>query len=377
MSVHLMQKRSRRSTAELSILLLGLERLGFQLRGRAGCEGPISQHILTHTFRVGSRRRHVGKNRDMNQVSVFAKDSESTRMDAKFPCRFKFHRPDHLPDADRTSVPNNSACRYRHLVSVAFRAGPRLRPARLRAYAQLRVPPRVPKLAPKADSPSDCFAQVDLPLGRMTGVMAHAQPPECRRENRFLCAPLRPRYSRRVPDPRNIVYFDLETQKSADDVGGWNQISQMRMSVGVTFSTARGGYVIYGEKQVNDLIAELQRADLVVGFNVLRFDYEVLHGYTPMDLRQIPTLDMLVELQKVLPHRLSLDSIAAASLGVEKTSDGLQALRWFREGKLLEIAEYCCYDVKITGLVHRYGVAHKQVYYRNRIGHKLSVPVSW
>ena len=62
----------------------------------------------------------------------------------------------------------------------------------------------------------------------------------------------------------------------------------MRMSIGVTYSTARGEYKIYGEKQVNDLITELQRADLVVGFNNLRFDYEVLHGYTSLDLRQLP-----------------------------------------------------------------------------------------
>ena len=125
---------------------------------------------------------------------------------------------------------------------------------------------------------------------------------------------------------KNIVYFDLETQKSADEVGGWDKIRDMRMSIGVTYSTARGGYEIYGEKRVDDLIRELQRADLVVGFNNLRFDYEVLHGYTIFDLSQVPTLDMLVELQKILQHRLSLDSIAAATLGLEKTSEGLQAI---------------------------------------------------
>lgn len=176
---------------------------------------------------------------------------------------------------------------------------------------------------------------------------------------------------------KNIVYFDLETQKSADEVGGWNNIRDMRMSVGVTYSTARGDYRIYQEKEVNDLIKELMRADLVVGFNNLRFDYEVLHGYTIMDLKQVPTLDMLVDLQKILQHRLSLDSIATASLGVEKTAEGLQAIEWFREGRMLEIAEYCCYDVKITKLVHEFGVANKQLFYNNKFGNKMSVAVEW
>ena len=176
---------------------------------------------------------------------------------------------------------------------------------------------------------------------------------------------------------KNIVYFDLETQKSAEEVGGWGNISKMGMSVGVTYSTARGDYKIYGEPQVNDLIAELQRADLVVGFNNLRFDYEVLHGYSALDLTQIPTLDMLVVLSEKLGHRLSLDSIATATFGVEKTAEGLQAIQWFKEGKLAEIAEYCCYDVKITKLVHEYGVQHRQLHYANRFGKKLTVPVKW
>jgi hypothetical protein len=181
----------------------------------------------------------------------------------------------------------------------------------------------------------------------------------------------------RLPALKNIVYFDLETQKSADEVGGWNNIRDMRMSVGVTYSSSRGDYRIYGEKQVNDLINELMRADLVVGFNNLRFDYEVLHGYTVFDLRQVPTLDMLIELQKIINHRLSLDSIATTTLGVEKTAEGLQAIEWFRAGRLMEIAEYCCYDVKITKLVHEYGNAYKQLFYKNRFGTKMTVNVSW
>ena len=176
---------------------------------------------------------------------------------------------------------------------------------------------------------------------------------------------------------KNIVYFDLETQKSADEVGGWSNVSKMGMSVGVTYSTARGDYRIYGERQVNDLITELQRADLIVGFNNLRFDYEVLHGYTPLDMTQVPTLDMLVVLNEKLATGCRWIRLPRPPSKVEKTAEGLQAIRWFKEGKLLEIAEYCCYDVKITRLVHEYGQQQKQLHYFNRFNKKLTVQVNW
>lgn len=176
---------------------------------------------------------------------------------------------------------------------------------------------------------------------------------------------------------KNILYFDVETQKSADEVGGWSNIRDMLMSVAVTYSTARGQYKIYTEHTVNDLLTELQRADLIVGFNTLRFDYEVLQHYTVLDLRQIPSLDMLVELQKTLQHRLALDDLASATLGVEKTAEGLQAIRWFREKKFLQIAEYCCYDVKITRLLHEFGREHGRLFYQDRFGKQHQVQVNW
>ena len=176
---------------------------------------------------------------------------------------------------------------------------------------------------------------------------------------------------------KNILYFDLETQRSAEDVGGWDKISNMGMSVGVVYSTVTNAYTIYSEKQVDQLVKDLQRADLIVGFNHLRFDFEVLHGYTALDLRQLPTLDLLIALVEKLQHRLSLDAIATATFGLEKTAEGMQAIRWYREGKLLQIAEYCCYDVKLTKLVHEFGIQNRQLHYHNRFGAKLTVPVSW
>ena len=122
----------------------------------------------------------------------------------------------------------------------------------------------------------------------------------------------------------------------------------------------------YGENEVNALIEELRRADLVVGLTACVSIMKCWSGTILFDIEQLKTLDMLVELQKTLQHRLSLDSIAHATLGVEKTSEGLQAIRWFKEGKMLEIAEYCCYDVKITRMVHEYGQSNKKLHYTNR-----------
>jgi len=176
----------------------------------------------------------------------------------------------------------------------------------------------------------------------------------------------------------NVVYFDLETQRTANDAGGWSKKQDMGMSIGVTYSTADSAYRVYPEKRVNDLIDQLMRADLVVGFNIVNFDYEVLLGYTILNLKDhIPTLDLMVDIEAKLGHRLALDSIAQATLGVGKTTDGLEAIRWWREGKVLEIAEYCCFDVKVTKLVHEYGALHKHLHFTDRFQQKRSVPVEW
>ena len=74
----------------------------------------------------------------------------------------------------------------------------------------------------------------------------------------------------------NIVYFDLETQRTANDVGGWDKKADMGVSIGVTYSTATESYEIFTESRVGELIDLLGRADLVVGYNNRRFDYEVL-----------------------------------------------------------------------------------------------------
>ena len=177
---------------------------------------------------------------------------------------------------------------------------------------------------------------------------------------------------------RDIVYFDLETRRTANDVGGWGNKHLMGISIGVTYSTKLGEYRIYEEDETNELINQLVRADLVVGFNHISFDYEVLLGHTIFDFRdQVRSLDLLVELEEKLGHRLKLEAVAAASLGTGKTADGLEAIRWWQQGKLAEIAEYCAFDVKVTKCVHEFGAKNGFVKYHDRNGREQSVAVEW
>ncbi len=192
------------------------------------------------------------------------------------------------------------------------------------------------------------------------------------------------RYERRVAD-RNIVYFDLESQRSFGDVGGFSHKDKMGVSVAVTYSTARGTYEIYAESEMDKLAEELIRADLVVGWNHMQFDYPVLQPYVFHTLsEQTINLDMMLDLETRLGFRLKLDSVASATLGTGKSADGLDALRWWQQHKktgdfapLRKIAEYCAYDVKVTKCVHEYALANGLLKYTDKAGGIAEIAVDW
>ncbi len=184
---------------------------------------------------------------------------------------------------------------------------------------------------------------------------------------------------------RDIVYFDLETKKSFSAVGGSRNKADMGVSVAVTFSTKANEYRIYPEGELDALVEQLTHADLVVGFNHIQFDYPVLQPYTTWDLESTTVnLDMLLSIEERLGHRIALDAVAGASLGVGKTANGLDALKWWQEHQktgdpepLFKIAEYCAYDVKVTMKVHQFGVEHGHVKFADREGRPQKVEVDW
>jgi DEAD/DEAH box helicase domain-containing protein len=182
-----------------------------------------------------------------------------------------------------------------------------------------------------------------------------------------------------VPDDAEpaVGYFDIETQRLADEVGGWGNIHLMRLAVAVLFDQRSQRFEVFAEDRVDDLITRLRAFDLVIGFNIRRFDYRVLSAYTTLPFEELPTFDLLEEIYRRLGFRLSLDHLASQTLGRFKEANGIQAVQWFREGNLDAVIRYCRADVSITRELFEFGVKNGYLVYQTRQGQAVRLPVDW
>jgi DEAD/DEAH box helicase domain-containing protein len=183
--------------------------------------------------------------------------------------------------------------------------------------------------------------------------------------------------ARAADHPQRYGVLDIETQLSAQEVGGWHRAERMRVSCAVLYDSGDDQYYEFVEGQMPMLMAHLDQLDLVIGFNIKRFDYRVLSAYTGRNFAQIPTLDLLERVKDQLGYRLSLDHLASATLDAGKTADGLDALRWWKAGKMSKIIEYCRSDVAITRDLYRFGRDNGYLLFQNKAKQIVRLPVDW
>lgn len=173
---------------------------------------------------------------------------------------------------------------------------------------------------------------------------------------------------------RTIV-LDLETKKLFSEVpNGENKY--LGVSVVGIYDSADDQLKAFFEDELSQLWPILENADLVVGFNIKKFDLEVLQPYYSGNLSKLPVLDLLNAVRDAAGFRLKLDDLAHATLGKRKTGTGLQALQFFKEGKLEELKNYCLNDVIITRDLYLYAVKNGVLKY-NDLGNVLKeIPVN-
>lgn len=169
------------------------------------------------------------------------------------------------------------------------------------------------------------------------------------------------------------IVFDLETQNYFSDVGS-NDPTGLDISVGCFYDSATDKYTALSIDELSQAWPIIEQADALVGYNSNHFDIPLLNKYYPGDLRTIKSIDILESIKDSLGRRLRLDSVAEATIGAKKSADGLQAVRWWREGKIDEVKKYCTQDVKVTKKVFDYAMAHGHVKFKDG-SRKREIPI--
>jgi DEAD/DEAH box helicase domain-containing protein len=161
------------------------------------------------------------------------------------------------------------------------------------------------------------------------------------------------------------IVLDLETQKEFAEVGGRGKNHLLKVSVCGIYDYSSGRYQIFEENELPKLSPILQTADQIIGFNIIDFDFQVIQPYLNFNILEVPHLDLLVEVERALGHRINLDSIAQGTLGSGKTGGGKEAIAHFRSGRMDLLKKYCLDDVKITRQIYDYALKNGKIFYKD------------
>lgn len=174
----------------------------------------------------------------------------------------------------------------------------------------------------------------------------------------------------------NEIVFDIETQNTFADVN--NDFSKLKISCISIYEYSTDKYTSFEEHELPKLWPILEKADRLIGYNSQHFDLPVMNNYYLGDFLKFPNLDIMNEVKANLGFRLKLDDIAKATLdNIQKSAEGLQAIRWWKEGKIDEIKKYCEQDVRITKEIYDFGRKNKQLFYTSLTGEVIPFRVNF
>lgn len=174
----------------------------------------------------------------------------------------------------------------------------------------------------------------------------------------------------------NEVVFDIETQNTFADVD--NDFKKLKISVVSVFCYEDSSYRSFAENELSKLWPILERSERIIGFNSEHFDLPVMANYYLGDLSKLPHLDLMKKVKEALGIRLKLADLAEATLdNIQKSADGLQAIRWWKEGKIDEIKKYCEQDVRVTKELYEFGRDNGQLFYKSLKGEILPFAVDF
>ncbi len=175
---------------------------------------------------------------------------------------------------------------------------------------------------------------------------------------------------------RHPLVIDFETQRT------FRQASDPRdllISVAGVYDYKTDKLVAFEEGELKEMFKLFENASIIIGFNLDSFDMPVVSPYYPGDITQFKTFDILTDVKNILGRRVRLDDLVQATLGEGKSGHGLQAIQYYKEGKMDELKKYCLDDVRLTKELFDFGIKHGRIFYPDRYGdsEKRPIHVQW
>ncbi len=161
-----------------------------------------------------------------------------------------------------------------------------------------------------------------------------------------------------------VITFDIETSNTLPALSR-TDYSRLDISVVGIHDSETNEYSSYTQEEFPKLWPIIEQSQILVGFNSDSFDIPILNKYYPGDLTQLKSIDLLVEVQKVLGRRIRLQSLAEATLKRGKGGDGLKAIEWWAQGEVDKVREYCIEDVRITRELFDYALKNGSLKYKD------------
>lgn len=175
---------------------------------------------------------------------------------------------------------------------------------------------------------------------------------------------------------RHFLVIDIETQNLVQDVGGWDHVDKLKISVACAYDSKTDQFLSFKENELKSLI-DLCEERLVIGYNIRGFDLLVMAAYG-LDLKRLDVFDIMYDLETLTRQRfLKLEAVARGTLGAGKSADGLMAVEWWKKGEIQKIIEYCLQDVKVTRDVFQFGRQNGFVRIQRSEEKITEVPVQW
>lgn len=151
---------------------------------------------------------------------------------------------------------------------------------------------------------------------------------------------------------------DADRVANIDYCAGWDDHANMGVSVIGAYDYTENRYRVFTKDNFHAFKELVDTHKTIVGFNSIKFDNAVVRACGIVDIPNVKSYDILVEIWKAAgfgtefnydTHAgFGLDACCQANFGTRKSGHGAMAPVYWQQGEIGFVIDYCLNDVKLT-----------------------------